>query len=34
MAGSHQAIDQDIAEINKRKSCYVQAGANNCKYLY
>nr|AFQ35865.1 goose-type lysozyme 2 [Mytilus galloprovincialis] len=30
MAGSHQAIDQDIAEINKRKSCYVQAGAANC----
>ena len=32
-AGSHNAIDADINEINKRKSCYVQAGANNCKVL-
>lgn len=31
MAASHLAIDQDISEIDKRKSCYLKAAANNCE---
>lgn len=31
MAASHLAIDQDITEIDKRKSCYLKAAANNCE---
>ncbi|XP_050405798.1 glycine, glutamate and proline-rich protein, partial [Patella vulgata] len=27
---SYKMVDNDLAELNKRKSCYVQAGKNNC----
>nr|AGQ50335.1 goose-type lysozyme [Haliotis discus discus]AGQ50337.1 goose-type lysozyme [Haliotis discus discus] len=27
---SNHMVDQDYAELSKRKSCYVRAGANNC----
>nr|AFQ35958.1 goose-type lysozyme 1 [Mytilus galloprovincialis] len=30
MAASHLAIDRDITEMDKRKSCYLKAAANNC----